>query len=173
MQDPSIYTQIKPQFPEQEHLKCPRCDSPNTKLCYYNNYNISQPRHFCKSCRRYWAKGGTPRNIPVGGGSRKNTKRSSSSNKKISSSTTSSSVSSSVPALNRSRVIGMTNGQFSSLLESNGPQFGTLLEALNTNNNGSNLHLGEFARIQNTNLGSGSGSNGIRQNGSNTNGYLG
>ncbi|KAL5714623.1 hypothetical protein ACHQM5_016557 [Ranunculus cassubicifolius] len=27
-------------------LKCPRCDSLNTKFCYYNNYNLSQPRHF-------------------------------------------------------------------------------------------------------------------------------
>ncbi|KAL3824432.1 hypothetical protein ACJIZ3_020461 [Penstemon smallii] len=89
MQDPSLYSQIKaqvvqqqhpqPQFPEQEHLKCPRCDSPNTKFCYYNNYNLSQPRHFCKNCKRYWTKGGALRNIPVGGGSRKNTKRSSSS----------------------------------------------------------------------------------------------
>ncbi|KAJ1377748.1 Zinc finger, Dof-type [Sesbania bispinosa] len=32
-------------------LKCPRCDSSNTKFCYYNNYNLSQPRHFCKNCR--------------------------------------------------------------------------------------------------------------------------
>ncbi|MFS7915172.1 putative transcription factor C2C2-Dof family [Helianthus anomalus] len=24
-------------FPEHEHLKCPRCDSTNTKFCYYNN----------------------------------------------------------------------------------------------------------------------------------------
>lgn len=62
--------------PEQEHLPCPRCDSPNTKFCYYNNYNFSQPRHFCKSCRRYWTHGGTLRDIPVGGGSRKNAKRS-------------------------------------------------------------------------------------------------
>ncbi|XP_018489237.2 dof zinc finger protein DOF3.1 [Raphanus sativus] len=66
------------QFPEQEQLKCPRCDSPNTKFCYYNNYNLSQPRHFCKSCRRYWTKGGALRNVPVGGGSRKNAKRSTS-----------------------------------------------------------------------------------------------
>ncbi|XP_010462007.1 PREDICTED: dof zinc finger protein DOF1.7-like [Camelina sativa] len=65
--------------PEQEQLKCPRCDSPNTKFCYYNNYNLSQPRHFCKNCRRYWTKGGALRNIPVGGGSRKNNKRSASS----------------------------------------------------------------------------------------------
>ncbi|CAA0816112.1 Dof zinc finger protein DOF1.7 [Striga hermonthica] len=64
-----------PQFTEQEKLKCPRCDSINTKFCYYNNYNLSQPRHFCKSCRRYWTKGGALRNIPVGGGSRKNAKR--------------------------------------------------------------------------------------------------
>ncbi|KAJ1436534.1 Zinc finger, Dof-type [Sesbania bispinosa] len=62
--------------PEQENLPCPRCDSTNTKFCYYNNYNYSQPRHFCKSCRRYWTHGGTLRDIPVGGGSRKNAKRS-------------------------------------------------------------------------------------------------
>ncbi|XP_028780931.1 dof zinc finger protein DOF5.4-like [Neltuma alba] len=57
----------------QDHqaLKCPRCDSLNTKFCYYNNYNLSQPRHFCKGCRRYWTKGGVLRNVPVGGGCRK------------------------------------------------------------------------------------------------------
>ncbi|XP_051135909.1 dof zinc finger protein DOF1.1-like [Andrographis paniculata] len=57
-----------------ESLKCPRCGSDNTKFCYYNNYNKSQPRHFCKSCKRHWTKGGTLRNVPVGGG-RKTTKR--------------------------------------------------------------------------------------------------
>ncbi|KAE8723351.1 Dof zinc finger protein DOF3.1 [Hibiscus syriacus] len=62
--------------PEQEQLPCPRCDSTNTKFCYYNNYNFSQPRHFCKSCRRYWTHGGTLRDIPVGGGTRKHAKRS-------------------------------------------------------------------------------------------------
>ncbi|MFS7974045.1 putative transcription factor C2C2-Dof family [Helianthus anomalus] len=63
--------------PDQpEHLPCPRCDSTNTKFCYYNNYNFSQPRHFCKACRRYWTHGGTLRDIPIGGGSRKNAKRS-------------------------------------------------------------------------------------------------
>uniref|UniRef100_J3MU14 Dof zinc finger protein n=1 Tax=Oryza brachyantha TaxID=4533 RepID=J3MU14_ORYBR len=50
---------------------CPRCESRETKFCYYNNYNTSQPRHFCKCCRRYWTKGGTLRNVPVGGGTRK------------------------------------------------------------------------------------------------------
>ncbi|XP_010928108.1 uncharacterized protein [Elaeis guineensis] len=63
---------------QQPPIKCPRCDSTNTKFCYYNNYNLSQPRHFCKACRRYWTKGGVLRNVPVGGGCRK-TKRSSSS----------------------------------------------------------------------------------------------
>lgn len=55
-----------------ENLRCPRCDSANTKFCYYNNYNLTQPRHFCKTCRRYWTKGGALRNVPIGGGCRKN-----------------------------------------------------------------------------------------------------
>ncbi|KAM7265636.1 hypothetical protein ACFE04_003319 [Oxalis oulophora] len=57
---------------QQQPLKCPRCDSSNTKFCYYNNYSLSQPRHFCKACKRYWTRGGTLRNVPVGGGYRKN-----------------------------------------------------------------------------------------------------
>ncbi|KAF8022921.1 hypothetical protein BT93_F0436 [Corymbia citriodora subsp. variegata] len=64
--------------PQTEALPCPRCDSINTKFCYFNNYNLSQPRHFCKSCRRYWTQGGTLRNVPVGGGSRKASSSSSS-----------------------------------------------------------------------------------------------
>ncbi|EYU27989.1 hypothetical protein MIMGU_mgv1a023594mg [Erythranthe guttata] len=62
------------QLPPPPHLKCPRCDSANTKFCYYNNYSLSQPRHFCKACKRYWTRGGTLRNVPVGGGCRKNKK---------------------------------------------------------------------------------------------------
>ncbi|PIN11758.1 hypothetical protein CDL12_15624 [Handroanthus impetiginosus] len=174
MQDPSLYSQIKaqvqqpqPQFPEQEHLKCPRCDSTNTKFCYYNNYNLSQPRHFCKSCRRYWTKGGALRNIPVGGGSRKNAKRSSSAT----------STSSSAPAVakrpaaaypappsdnnneNRSKNSEMTEtetlplkgenfvgqfgnlletgGSFSSLLGGNGGQFDNFLDGLGPNGSSS------------------------------------
>ncbi|CAA0843245.1 Dof zinc finger protein DOF4.6 [Striga hermonthica] len=61
-------------------ISCPRCSSTNTKFCYYNNYSLSQPRHFCKSCRRYWTQGGSLRNIPVGGGSRKNIHKKSSNN---------------------------------------------------------------------------------------------
>ncbi|KAJ4882152.1 Dof zinc finger protein DOF1.7 [Raphanus sativus] len=85
--------QQQPGLPEQEQLNCPRCDSPNTKFCYYNNYNLLQPRHFCKSCRRYWTKGGSLRNIPVGGGSRKNSSKRSS----VGSSSSSSAPSSSSP----------------------------------------------------------------------------
>ncbi|CAN6298660.1 unnamed protein product [Urochloa humidicola] len=62
----------QPPPPPEQGLRCPRCDSPNTKFCYYNNYSLSQPRHFCKTCRRYWTKGGALRNVPVGGGCRKN-----------------------------------------------------------------------------------------------------
>ncbi|XP_057962161.1 dof zinc finger protein DOF5.7 [Malania oleifera] len=68
-----------PLRPPEQGLNCPRCDSPNTKFCYYNNYSLSQPRHFCKTCRRYWTKGGALRNVPIGGGCRKNKKMKSSS----------------------------------------------------------------------------------------------
>ncbi|MCD7446548.1 hypothetical protein HAX54_009231 [Datura stramonium] len=63
--------------------KCPRCESTNTKFCYFNNYSLSQPRHFCKTCRRYWTRGGALRSVPVGGGCRRN-KRSSTSGSKSS-----------------------------------------------------------------------------------------
>ncbi|PKU72603.1 dof zinc finger protein DOF1.2-like [Dendrobium catenatum] len=72
---------------------CPRCDSSNTKFCYYNNYSLTQPRYFCKGCRRYWTKGGSLRNVPVGGGCRKNRRGKSArlSSDSITSSTSSSS----------------------------------------------------------------------------------
>ncbi|XVF12704.1 hypothetical protein REPUB_Repub08aG0142500 [Reevesia pubescens] len=73
---PMAERRARPQ--KDQALNCPRCNSTNTKFCYYNNYNLSQPRYFCKTCRRYWTEGGSLRNVPVGGGSRKN-KRSSSS----------------------------------------------------------------------------------------------
>ncbi|KAI6698279.1 hypothetical protein NL676_018398 [Syzygium grande] len=63
-------------------LKCPRCESTNTKFCYFNNYSLTQPRHFCKTCRRYWTRGGALRNVPVGGGCRRNNKRSKSGSSK-------------------------------------------------------------------------------------------
>ncbi|XP_055830135.1 dof zinc finger protein DOF2.4-like [Solanum dulcamara] len=82
-------------------LKCPRCDSTNTKFCYFNNYNLSQPRHFCKTCRRYWTRGGALRSVPVGGGCRRN-KRSKSSNNNNSSKTAGSNVNSNVQQIGTS-----------------------------------------------------------------------
>ncbi|KAG6385758.1 hypothetical protein SASPL_154639 [Salvia splendens] len=67
-------THRKTARPQEPSLRCPRCDSPNTKFCYYNNYSLTQPRHFCKTCRRYWTKGGALRSVPIGGSCRKNKK---------------------------------------------------------------------------------------------------
>ncbi|KAG2252508.1 hypothetical protein Bca52824_082644 [Brassica carinata] len=53
----------------QEKVNCPICNSTNMKFCYYNNYSLTQPRYFCKGCRRYWTQGGILRNVPVGGSS--------------------------------------------------------------------------------------------------------
>ncbi|KAK4746059.1 hypothetical protein SAY87_012371 [Trapa incisa] len=50
----------KPRPRKEQALNCPRCNSTNTKFCYYNNYSLTQPRYFCKSCRRYWTEGGSP-----------------------------------------------------------------------------------------------------------------
>ncbi|KAF5751292.1 Dof zinc finger protein [Tripterygium wilfordii] len=160
------------QFPEKEQLKCPRCDSNNTKFCYYNNYNLSQPRHFCKNCKRYWTKGGALRNIPVGGGTRKNNHNN--NNKKRSSNNhhpkrpkpavdpdlTQTENPSQAAAgmgldsehariyrspLDQERKILDVSGSFSSLLASSG-QFDGLLEGLNRN--GSNLNPGPDPRLQ-------------------------
>lgn len=38
---------LKPPRPETIEA-CPRCGSNDTKFCYYNNYNVKQPRFFCK-----------------------------------------------------------------------------------------------------------------------------
>ncbi|KAF1860241.1 hypothetical protein Lal_00037579 [Lupinus albus] len=55
----------------QQPQKCPRCESLNTKFCYYNNNSLTQPRYFCKTCRRHWTLGGTLRSVPFGGTCRK------------------------------------------------------------------------------------------------------
>lgn len=68
-----VTTTTLTQPPQQR--PCPRCFLEDTKFCYYNNYSTSQPRHFCRSCRRHWTHGGALWNIPVGGGTRKNNKR--------------------------------------------------------------------------------------------------
>uniref|UniRef100_A0A6N2L1S1 Dof zinc finger protein n=1 Tax=Salix viminalis TaxID=40686 RepID=A0A6N2L1S1_SALVM len=95
---------------QSESLKCPRCESTNTKFCYYNNYNKSQPRHFCKTCKRHWTKGGSLRNVPVGGG-RKN-KRPKTSKSSASNTTSTNTASTAVPRSNdRNNMINRVNPQ--------------------------------------------------------------
>ncbi|CAM8935196.1 unnamed protein product [Rhodiola kirilowii] len=80
MPDPSTYFN---QFPEHEILQM----SPLRFLQHQilllptttTSHSLATTR---KNCKRYWTKGGTLRNIPVGGASRKITKRSSSSSKR-------------------------------------------------------------------------------------------
>lgn len=100
-------------------LKCPRCDSSNTKFCYYNNYSLSQPRHFCKACKRYWTRGGTLRNVPVGGGCRKN-KRLKTSSSSVNGTATS--TPSQNPRLHNS-INSTTNVSSSASNHINGPMF--------------------------------------------------
>ncbi|XP_064979686.1 dof zinc finger protein 1-like [Musa acuminata AAA Group] len=73
---------------QPSRVPCARCGSEDTKFCYYNNYNTSQPRHYCRTCKRYWTHGGTLRNVPEGGCSKKIKKKpslpsSSASSKKL------------------------------------------------------------------------------------------
>ncbi|PNT65625.1 hypothetical protein BRADI_4g45224v3, partial [Brachypodium distachyon] len=58
-----------------QNIECPRCHSLDTKFCYYNNYNVLQPRYHCRGCERYWTVGGALRNVPVGVGCRNRNKR--------------------------------------------------------------------------------------------------
>ncbi|KAE8778851.1 dof zinc finger protein 3 [Hordeum vulgare] len=62
---------VQSQQQPQPKLECPRCSSSDTKFCYYNNYSTAQPRHYCRTCRRYWTHGGTLRKVPVGGACRR------------------------------------------------------------------------------------------------------
>ncbi|XXG64288.1 hypothetical protein AAC387_Pa05g2279 [Persea americana] len=154
MQDPTTFQPINHQLVvEQEHLKCPRCDSNNTKFCYYNNYNLSQPRHFCKNCRRYWTKGGSLRNIPVGGGSRKNKQRTNPKRSSSSSSVPQPVPQPQMPAMIYPTVPGIDQdcrmlnipGSFSSLLNSNG-QHGSLMESMNpTSSSVPRVQFGDFS----------------------------
>ncbi|KAM3391373.1 hypothetical protein ACQJBY_012822 [Aegilops geniculata] len=67
----SAVTKKNGQSQQQPKLECPRCSSTDTKFCYYNNYSTAQPRHYCRTCRRYWTHGGTLRKVPVGGACRR------------------------------------------------------------------------------------------------------
>ncbi|KAF5736103.1 DNA binding with one finger 5 family protein [Tripterygium wilfordii] len=141
-------TKAANQPPEQEQLPCPRCDSTNTKFCYYNNYNFSQPRHFCKSCRRYWTHGGTLRDIPVGGCTRKSAKRSRTNNHSSSSSTAVSAnyEAQSLPLSATPMLLPMTGNQASSVQFCDVKGSGSFTSLLNNSGQGTSgfLALGGF-----------------------------
>lgn len=67
----SMSSEQNPLKKPEKIVPCARCNSMDTKFCYFNNYNVNQPRHFCKNCQRYWTAGGSMRNVPVGAGRRK------------------------------------------------------------------------------------------------------
>lgn len=126
--------------------KCPRCESTNTKFCYFNNYSLSQPRHFCKTCRRYWTRGGALRNVPVGGGSRRTTKRSKGRSSSSSGGNSTSNGSSRSPMITGSAVSGGSSCSTSLFLTPNNmPQFPFLPSSLhhlgNSSPNGIGLSL--------------------------------
>ncbi|PUZ72191.1 hypothetical protein GQ55_2G373700 [Panicum hallii var. hallii] len=134
--------------PRAEALRCPRCDSANTKFCYYNNYSLSQPRHFCKACKRYWTRGGTLRNVPVGGGCRKN-KRSRSSSAAGAGGRTGSSAAAAAAAVTSSSAASTLSlpppaGSLPSLTSALGLPGGTSLASLLLGSGTGGDHLGLF-----------------------------
>ncbi|XP_019454668.1 PREDICTED: dof zinc finger protein DOF3.6-like isoform X2 [Lupinus angustifolius] len=140
--------------------KCPRCDSTNTKFCYYNNYSLSQPRHFCKTCRRYWTRGGALRNVPVGGGFRRNKRNKGNNNRSKSPMKSAVSISASANSNSSSVCTNSTdmmshfpnhfpflptlhhNSYSDYISESTGLHFGTSLDARNGNNAGAGAGAG-------------------------------
>ncbi|KAJ8448043.1 hypothetical protein Cgig2_028919 [Carnegiea gigantea] len=140
---------------QSEPLKCPRCDSTNTKFCYYNNYNKSQPRHFCKTCKRHWTKGGTLRNVPVGGG-RKNKRKMSNTAIKATSKTTTATMTGATTALIsnfESNPCSISSIQSSNLYNYTGDQANnsleeTLMNSLNTNLSSSPMSMGDHQHQQ-------------------------
>ncbi|CAH8391915.1 unnamed protein product [Eruca vesicaria subsp. sativa] len=122
-------------------LKCPRCESTNTKFCYFNNYSLTQPRHFCKSCRRYWTRGGALRNVPVGGVCRRNRRTKSSSNNNNSTATSNNTSFSSAASGNASTISAILSSNYVGTRESILSQILSPGRLMNTNYN---HHLGDL-----------------------------
>ncbi|KAF8101871.1 hypothetical protein N665_0201s0180 [Sinapis alba] len=140
-------------------LKCPRCESTNTKFCYFNNYSLTQPRHFCKTCRRYWTRGGALRNVPVGGGCRRNrrTKSTSSNNNNSSTATSNNTSFSSAASGNASTISAILSSNYGGAHENilsqilspgrlmtanyNHHHLGDLTDNTKTDNNNNNMSL--------------------------------
>lgn len=144
----------KPQPPAQA-LKCPRCESMNTKFCYYNNYNLAQPRHFCKNCRRYWTKGGSLRNVPVGGGCRKNkrsSKHKSSSGDQRNHNNLAEKAAASKAVSSSDKGGGGGSSSSSSLVNNNNIQEGSDRSECNTNSNNNNSSSAVSGAVFHTDL---------------------
>ncbi|KAI3703486.1 hypothetical protein L1987_73599 [Smallanthus sonchifolius] len=58
-EDVKILTAVFDKIPGE---KCPKCDSTNTKFCWFHNYNLSQPVHFCNTCTKYWTRSVSKKN---------------------------------------------------------------------------------------------------------------
>lgn len=122
---PRVMGYPPPPPPSADPLPCPRCNSTVTKFCYYNNYKLAQPRHLCRSCRRYWTQGGALRDVPVGGGTRKNKAKRSRNQAAATSPSSSSLTHDTKPILDKSDehllnlnddIAAATSGGFSSLI---------------------------------------------------------
>ncbi|KAF4389463.1 hypothetical protein G4B88_006522 [Cannabis sativa] len=143
---------MKPSSQNKDHhqqaLNCPRCNSTNTKFCYYNNYSLTQPRYFCKTCRRYWTEGGSLRSIPVGGGSRKN-KRSSPSSSSSSSKIIINSRLPDLPSLNFSLDgLGPNTTSATTTTTNTASAYGSLPSVHENNNSGSGRLLFPFEDLK-------------------------
>ncbi|RID61616.1 hypothetical protein BRARA_E00750 [Brassica rapa] len=122
-------------------LKCPRCESTNTKFCYFNNYSLTQPRHFCKTCRRYWTRGGALRNVPVGGGCRRNRRTKSSNNNNSSTATSNNTSFSSAASGNASTISAILSSNYGGTHENILSQ---ILSPGRLMNHNYNHHLGDL-----------------------------
>nr|GMC48935.1 dof zinc finger protein DOF1.2-like [Ipomoea batatas] len=58
-------------LPVTHIICCCKKESYDTKFRYFNNYNVNQPRYYCRTCRRHWTHGGAQHDIPRGGRSHK------------------------------------------------------------------------------------------------------
>ena len=71
MSNPNTEMEAEIWSPQNLNLRCPRCNSEETKFGYYNNNQISQPRYRCKNCKKFWTHGGKVRDISSNGRERR------------------------------------------------------------------------------------------------------
>nr|XP_017224984.1 PREDICTED: dof zinc finger protein DOF4.6-like [Daucus carota subsp. sativus] len=62
---------VNPSSEMEQNLRCPRCDSEETKFAYFNNNKTSQPRYRCNNCKKLWTNGGKVRDLSSNGEERR------------------------------------------------------------------------------------------------------